>query len=37
MPTPYDDEASQLAGGSCPYCGQPVAGPLDPLGELEHN
>jgi hypothetical protein len=39
---PYPDEDvpvvdDQLAGGSCPYCGQPIATPPDPLGELEHN
>jgi hypothetical protein len=34
MPTPYDDESivdSQLAGASCPYCGQPLEQPLDEI------
>ena len=25
------------AGGSCPYCGQPVTAPPDPLDEFEKN
>jgi hypothetical protein len=34
---PYPDEDSPivdtaLTGGSCPYCGQPIA---DPFGEIE--
>jgi hypothetical protein len=23
--------------GFCPYCGQPISEPPDPVGELEHN
>jgi hypothetical protein len=35
MPYPEDDRPSvdeQIAGGSCPYCGQAIA---DPLAELD--
>jgi hypothetical protein len=38
MPDVNDSEHPPLTwGGHCPYCGQPVATPPDPLGELEHN